>query len=161
VAADHGSCIGYKQENGNIVPVLREQVNTTMMKWGLPYMQKGILQFAALYGEKLASSSVSQIKSYEAASKLLSNFFYFPTKNQASAFTEMKVYEDQEETIAYAICTKVSALQMIKFLCGIRSHGIHYNTWVEGAVALSFSTTTAKWIQKLMALKFKVLTLLR
>lgn len=161
VAADHGSCIGYKQENGTIVPVLREQVNTTMMKWGLPYMQQGILQFAALYGEKLASSSVSHIKAYEAATKLLSNFFYFPTKDQASAFTEIKVYEDQEETIAYAICTKVSALQMIKYLCGIRSHGIHYNTWIEGAVALSFSTTTAKWIQKLMALKFKVLTLLR
>lgn len=136
-AADHGSCISYKLENGVAIPVLREKKNSKMEAWGLEIHQKGILSFSQKFTDSIAFLNINEIKDSEIFSKTLLDYFLkYPSKQEALTYGKIYCFEDQEEDNGLNLSRKLSMPELLIALVRPRIV-FHPNMWKEGSFAIS------------------------
>jgi predicted HAD superfamily hydrolase len=159
VTADHGSCTGYEHQNGAIVPVLRTENKQTLTAEQVQIQHHAIETFSQMISPLLAKYGIKE-NMQQPAILLMDSMLRFPDKKAVEAYKNVAMFEDQEETVSYAICRKISALQVFKYIAGIR-HGIDYNTWLEGSVIASFSQHVSMAILHILKLRFEVVKKLK
>lgn len=137
VAADHGSCVSYRKNKQIIEPVLREEKNNAMLKWGLSIHQKGILTFTQKFTDALSFLRISEIQNGQGFSEvLLHNFLKYPSKQEAIAYNEIDCFEDQEEGKGIKLSVELSSLDLIVAL--VRPRNVFDpNHWKEASFAIS------------------------
>lgn len=156
VAATHGSCVGYKKSNTILKPILREEINTHMIEWGLEVQQYAITLFTKKLSKHLKNFDVNISNEQELSSLLLYNFFHFPLEKHAIAYGKIKVFEDQEESIHTNLCIKLRLFQILK-ITFLRKSVINHNVWKEGSVVISTNNKIIKNILlKLLVLRKKL-----
>jgi len=139
VAADHGSCVGFEEHNGKVKPILRDQINSAILGWGLSTHQRGIRLFA---DELLAAQSFLDIENFiprfDISKLILKEFLMFPTRNEAKCYGYLEIYEDQEEEVSYTLARKLKTSSLVMALVQ-PTQVFNDNSWREASFALSLT----------------------
>lgn len=56
---EHGQTIGYREENGKIVPVLETEENEAMIKWGFKDYIEGVKQYSKMFSEYIVKNNIN------------------------------------------------------------------------------------------------------
>lgn len=162
VAADHGSCIGYKysSEQSKIIPLLREPLNTKMLNWGLEIQQNCVLCFTTIIIKNIILCNTNIKQHTYLAITLLKKFFNFPQKQIIYTFGDIDIYEDQEENISYKLCEKILLFDILKFFL-FKFKSINHNIWLEGSIILSFNNLVSKLIINSIRIGKKIMRLIK
>jgi predicted HAD superfamily hydrolase len=159
-AADHGTVVGFIEENGQARPVLREERNQRVIDWGLPLVRDAVYSFTE--NLLLETSLVNQYADVrEASAKVLQTFWLNPSAVEANAWGDFpweKGHSEKTVSLADSYCWR----QVLKSFLTLRLAS-HESVWTEGAIARS-SPPTRKTIkgfrrfrQSILAIKSKIL----
>lgn len=159
VTANHESCVGYEQKNGIIVPDLRKGNKQTLSIEQIEVQHNGIQVFSK-YISPLLSKYLSKERLDKPSLILIDKLLRFPDEKASKAYSSVVMYEDQEESIAYSICRKISPVQLLKYMTGLK-HSIDYNTWLEGSVRAYYPKVIATVILRALAYRFTIATKLK
>jgi len=161
-AAKHGSCVGYKAEGDEILPIFKDSINRDLVEFKLEVQQRAIKTFSEYFAESLSRYKIEPkiITSYSRriCRTLLSKFIYFPSKEEVKVFSGVKHAFDAEHSEYGRLCRKLSFYEMLalnfptrkvfkKFK--IRKQRVY---WVEGSNVLTLPTFIAHSINYLRLL---------
>jgi predicted HAD superfamily hydrolase len=113
VAATHGSCVGYSYSelDKKYAPHLKEQVNSTMIEWGIETQQQATLQFCKDFCSSISSEDIYNIQ-HESLLRintiLFTHFCKDPSFKEADTYGSVKIFEDQTENISYELAPRTS-----------------------------------------------------
>lgn len=127
VAASHGSCIGYCQQDGIYKPVLREEINSKLVDWGLLVQQRAVVRFSEDFCSSIDEASLKNINygvQLSVNALLFSMFGKTPSKHEADAYGGLRMYEDQTENISYELAPMATKINPVI----VHNH----NIWQEG-----------------------------
>ncbi|OFC69934.1 hypothetical protein [Alteromonas confluentis] len=147
VYATHGTLLGYESDNGRINPVLSEEINTSLIEWGLN-IQQDVIRY---YSELIILESLD-LHSPELKKHVLSNLEYFfnnPCKE--TAFLYSKVLHDDTSLSVSSLVPKITLIDFIKLKAFNRSP--FENMWWTASLVLYLPT-----LVKLLSLRKKKLT---
>jgi len=152
-SATHGMCLGYQKTKSGIVPVLKEEMSTEMINWGLEVQHKTTSYFTCFLTNNLMKYHVPISHQQKISEILLNLFFNCPTKGEAMVYGMIKHYPDQEEQEKIDICTKLSPLEfLIVLLLGARKTErlLHKKLplWIEGSMACYFSSKVLSILER-------------
>ncbi len=135
LAADHGSTIGYsKAADGKIEPVLRCELNSSALDWGLEAQADCILAFAKQLSKEVKLTDVSSDELKDLATVLLFRFTNYPTHEEATTYGAAMFFEDQNETIGRTIVGETTLVDLFAHIFLKKPYPFN-NFWMEGAIA--------------------------
>jgi FMN phosphatase YigB (HAD superfamily) len=133
-AADHGTVIGFVEQNGYAQPVLREERNQRVIDWGLPLVRDSIYSFT----ENLLLDA-SLINPYtdmrQACAEVLKSFWLSPSEIEATAWGDFPWEKGHSENTD-SLAKSYSWLQVAKSYLTLKLAS-NQSIWTEGAIARS------------------------
>ncbi|AKB45103.1 HAD family hydrolase [Methanosarcina vacuolata] len=134
-SADHGLTMKYeKKEDSCIVPVLKEQIDTKVIAWGLPSLRDGIFTYTNLYKQNAAGTKFDFDKYRERFSKCMNLLVHTPTPKEADVIGSYLFASDQSESRVVQFAPKFDVTNYIK----MKIKGKHFETyWLEGTFVRS------------------------
>ena len=160
VASTHGSCIGYNKQNGEIVPILREEKNKDILDWGLEVQHLAIKIFADKISKYIHEFNIHIDNEQKISYLLLAEFLQFPDKKYSKVYKKLRVYEDQEELRYTHLCVNLSVNQIFKIIF-LRDRSINHNIWIEGSISASVNNYFDKIFLKLLKIRKNIKKLIR
>jgi hypothetical protein len=142
-AADHGTVIGFTEQNGQVQPVFKEKNNQRIIDWGLPLVRESVYKFAE--NLLLDASLINQyIDTRQASSEVLKAFWMNPSAIEASTWGDFpweKGHSENKDSLANAYHWSQVAQSFLTLR--LAAHG---GVWAEGSIARS-STPVKKAIK--------------
>lgn len=141
-SADHGTCLGYKDNAGNgVAPVLKEERNAPMIEWGIDVQQEGIVAFANSFISELSKDGQQTVPGMkEMVMSILKAFSRKPSREEAEAYGSVDFYDDQEERSVFRTATRIARTDAIKYPFA-HDTSRKYGLWPEGTFRLSFGNS--------------------
>lgn len=135
-AAPHGSVVGYREEQGQVVPVLGEGGNQENLLWGLPLMQQTICRFTDNLSSCLATANpFADVRA--ATLKTMRTFLETPTVQEASAWGEFSIRDEQAGDFRCHIARAYSPKHDIRRLFTSEADPRSARLWSQGSLAIS------------------------
>jgi len=161
VAADHGSCIGYKYDKDKIIPILREELNTDMINWGLKVHQDGILLFSENLSKNLCLYKVKFSHEKFMVEKILKIFLKKPSYLESKSYGKIVHYEDQEENYPFNLCQRINTSDLIRIFLRIINNKLNPNIWIESSIILSFGQDRGNLILRIFQIRKKIFNVVK
>jgi len=144
-AADHGSVIGYRTENGRVMPRLEKQQNEAALDWGLAALQEGVMKFTDTW---LAHQPAAQYHTAEFQSvtrQLYQLFYQRPTRVEALTWAAFRYSTDQIERYFEGMVPQWTAGEMLRALVDPARRPVGW--WMEGTLSAYPSLLLACYLQ--------------
>ena len=135
-AGDHGTVAGFEQQDDQVVPVLTEQHNQSVLKWGLGTIRDTLATFT---DQLLLDKSLVNIDAdiRPALAEVLSMFWLNPSALEARAYGRFP-WEDGLGTGVYhlPLAQRYDWHDVVRFLISGRWNH-HRGTWYEASIGLT------------------------
>ncbi len=135
-AADHGVVLGYENKAGTYQPVLKMQLNTQAMDWGLLLVQKAILAFSQSYAESLVTAP-PPADSRLAVEHLLNRWIHSPRLTEVVVWGTFKTETDQTGAFQYSAARKLTWKDAVDRLMGRKISDLSYLSWPAGCLVIT------------------------
>jgi len=137
VQADHGTTLYYRKENEFFMPVLKEEINSKAVQWGLRIQQNAVKSFVSSYFTFFKSVGVTESNRI-LMTNLLDLFLITPKRNEASVYGNLDFYDDQNETISKGIVQKIGYSNYLELFIPNKFRRSNLRTlWIEGCIVYS------------------------
>lgn len=138
-SADHGMCIGYKDEGNELVPILKEHY--ALENWGIEVQQEAITTFTKLFLLNLKNNNYNaQLMIVKKLTKrILNKFLREPGVDEATVYgLKALFYDDQEEERALNVAKNIGKLN--SYLLPFKRSTVYENgLWLSATVTLSLN----------------------
>jgi predicted HAD superfamily hydrolase len=149
-AADHGSCIGYKEMNGTVVPIFEDNLNNMEIIF-TKIQHKSIKTFSNKFSNALFLYKISPelVNDYgrKIIDVLMSKFIYSPHKEEVTAFENLEHASDISHTNYVKLAERLSYKEILVFnLPRIRKlfwKDKKCPYWIEGSNAITLPNPIA------------------
>lgn len=139
--SNHGTVIDFTEQDGQVLPVLKEEHNQRVIDWGLPLVRRSIDEFIdhLLLDEDWVNPWADN---REMITELLRSFWLQPTHNEASAWGAFP-WEDGlgSETYHSPLASSFTWKQVMNSFYNRKIVPIHRAYWMNGSLVLSPRTT--------------------
>lgn len=157
--ATHGSCIDYEKNTygGNVIPVCRSIDKQDLLITEV--IHKGAISFVDKFDKHILREAIEIEEELGKEIFLhLMNRFFHPETEDVLAFSYIKLFEDQEESVAYNLVDRINLRQLFVILLKGRIPDRHI--WIEGSIVISF-VRFSTLILKLLRIRKKSVLLIK
>lgn len=131
-SADHGSTVGYSRNNSKWMPILRDSTTPELVKWGVPYLQEGVVAFAGNFLRNWQNTlDIQQYMSL--ILPLLKQFFFQPTCHEIACLRARPMYECQTESMRLDLIPESSAWSIMRYWIRGESYPDH-GVWPHAVI---------------------------
>jgi predicted HAD superfamily hydrolase len=132
LAADHGSTVGYEEQNDRYIPVLRSEKNESGITWSVLTQQQAVIEFTEQLTDSLNPDECKAEHFQQITENLLQTFLYRPSKEEAEAFGRQSFSQHQLESKFYDLAPAYSLVDGIKMLFD-QKH-VHSFAWLPASI---------------------------
>lgn len=134
LAADHGTVIGYQEQQGVVVPMFRTEKNESALEWGLLDFQSAVVSGADYLSGAFPMESDDFLNVAQATIGNFMEYFRKPRREEAELWRRFHFYTDQEESTLLSLLPDLTCREMAlaAWLPSRRPEG----WWMEGALSL-------------------------
>jgi hypothetical protein len=144
-AADHGSVVGYRSENGHMMPMLEKPQNAAALDWGLATLQEGVMKFTDTWLAHQPASQYGPAEFQSVTRELYRLFYQRPTHAEALTWAAFSYSTDQIERFFEGMVPDWTTGELLRALVDPGRRPVGW--WMEGTLSAHPSLLLAWYLQ--------------